>query len=164
MSVRAYIGLGANLGDPIEQIVSARKGLAEFDGVIDIRSSSLFLSSPVGYSDQPVFVNCVVEMPYDGDCYALFEQMQILESALGRLRDPKNQNAPRLIDIDLLLFGDSAIDESDLIVPHPRMLQRLFVLLPLFELRPDLTQKLSGKSLADKEKYFPGQSLLRLAL
>jgi len=164
MSILAYIGLGANLGDPIEQLVKARKGLSEFDGVNRTRSSYIYLSSPVGYSDQPTFANCVVELTFNKGHRDLFRQMQKLENCLGRLRDPNNQNAPRLIDIDLLLFGDLAIKEPDLVVPHPRMHERLFVLLPLQELNADLARSMSNDTLTQSEIHFSGQSLVKLAL
>ena len=164
MGVIAYVGLGANLGDPVEQIVNARKRISEFEGTNYTRSSSLYHSSPVGYSDQPMFTNCVVELSFNLDCRDLFMQMQNLETCLGRKRDPDNQNGPRFIDIDLLLFGDSVVEDEDLVVPHPRMHERLFVLLPLQELNAKLAKTVSNNRLAEPERYFPGQSLVKLAI
>ena len=133
-SMKAFIGLGANLGDPIQQIVDARAELAALDGVMSWRCSAMYVSSPVGYSDQPNFINCVLVLETHYQPHELFAHMQRVEEQLGRVRDPENQNAPRLIDIDLILFGDECLDDEQLIVPHPRLSERLFVLEPLREL------------------------------
>jgi len=138
LSTKAYIGLGSNLGDPLEQLLKARRLLFSFDQVIDAQSSSIYVSTPVGYADQPDYANCVLELTVSCSYRDLFEKMQLIEVSMGRKRDPANQNAPRVIDIDLLLFGRQLIDEPDLVVPHPRVSQRLFVLLPLAELAPGL--------------------------
>ena len=185
MAIKAYIGLGSNLGDPLEQLLKARRLLFSYDEVIDARSSSIYVSTPVGYAKQPDFANCVLELTVRCSHRVLFAQIQLLEDSMGRKRDPDNQNAPRVIDIDLLLFGRQQIDDPDLIVPHPRISQRLFVLLPLAELVPDLVvnmwqdqlPEINLTSVFDKtnttqdagcqkalEINFPGQSLVRLSL
>lgn len=130
----AYLGLGGNLGDPIEQIISARSALLSLPSVLGGRCSSFYSSSPVGYGDQPDFINCVLELKVTSSALELLDSMQFIEIDLGRMRLPGNQNAPRLIDIDLLLFGDQTIESERLSVPHPRMMERLFVLRPLTEL------------------------------
>lgn len=130
----AYLGLGGNLGDPIEQIISARSALFGLPTVLGGRCSSFYSSSPVGYDDQPDFINCVVELKVTSSAMELLDSMQHIESHLGRRRVSNNQNAPRLIDIDLLLFADQTIESERLSVPHPRMKERLFVLRPLLEL------------------------------
>lgn len=132
--VTAFLGLGANLGDPIQQIVDARRCLLCLSGTEALRSSSLYVSSPVGYSEQPNFINCVVALETHDDAHILLDDMQSIEKRLGRVRDASNQNAPRMIDIDLLLYGETQINDPRLIVPHPRMQERLFVLEPLHEL------------------------------
>lgn len=134
ISTSAFIGLGANLGNPIQQIVDARSKLIRLTSTVSWRCSSMYVSSPVGYSDQPNFINCVLALETLDDAHTLFANMQCAEEALGRVRDPYNQNAPRLIDIDLILFGDQDLNDEHLIVPHPRMAERLFVLEPLGEL------------------------------
>jgi len=131
---RAWLGLGANLGDPIQQIVDARQKLIALPFVKQWQCSSLFVSSPVGYTEQADFVNCVLALDVDVSSRQLFGKMQLIETQLGRVRLENNQNAPRKIDIDLLMFGEQSIEEPDLIVPHPRLNQRLFVLEPLREL------------------------------
>ena len=136
---RAYLGLGGNLDDPIQQIVDARTQIIALSCVHDWQCSSMYQSSPVGYSDQPNFINCVLAVDIDIDAPEFFSQLQFIETNLGRIRDSSNQNAPRKIDIDFLLLLDQTrmscrIKLPDLIIPHPRMSQRLFVLEPLSEL------------------------------
>lgn len=134
MTVVAYLGLGANLGDPIQQLIDARLALEALPSSIDLQCSSFYVSSPVGYDDQPDFINCVIELHTDAEPLDLLDATQNIENNLGRKRIVGNQNAPRLIDIDILLYGDRKIGDPRLIVPHPRMAERLFVLKPLLEL------------------------------
>ncbi len=155
-----YVALGANLGDPVGQLVDVRRVLFAHSSVVAARSSSLYVSSPVGYNDQPDFINCVLELNVSEGYRRFFSMLQGLENKFGRSRDPNNQNAPRLIDIDLLLFGELTINEPDLVVPHPRMHERLFVLSPLKELNPTLADVHSG----DEQDRFLGQKLHRLCL
>ena len=138
VSNRALIGLGANLNDPIQQILDARVALTNLPLVASWQCSALYVSSPVGYSDQPNFVNCVLALNTHYDAYSLFGYMQTIETDLGRTRDKNNQNAPRLIDIDMLMFGDKQLADPNLIIPHPRMRERLFVLEPLADLGVDM--------------------------
>lgn len=156
---RAYLGLGANLGDPIEQLISARSMLFRLPTVMAGRCSSFYSSSPVGYSQQADFINCVIELDVTISAIELLDQMQLIETMLGRQRVVGHQNAPRLIDIDLLLFGDQQIMNERLIVPHPRMTKRLFVLHPLLELINDDAYKSSLE-----EGEFDGQLIQRLMI
>lgn len=160
---KAYLGLGANLGDPVQQLVDARSLLSSCAGVDALRCSNFYLSSPVGCADQPDFVNAVVEVTTRLRADELFRHMQRIEQLLGRRRYENTQNAPRLIDIDLLLFANQTINEPDLVVPHPRLLQRLFVLVPLAELIAEhpLLGQLSDAIAAD---HFSGQRLRSLVL
>lgn len=136
---RAWLGLGGNLDDPIQQIIDARAQLLALECVHNGQCSSMYQSSPVGYSDQPNFINCVMALDVDIGATELFSYIQLIETSLGRTRDNSNQNAARKIDIDFLLFidqdqADLVFDKPELIIPHPRMTQRLFVLEPLSEL------------------------------
>jgi 2-amino-4-hydroxy-6-hydroxymethyldihydropteridine diphosphokinase len=145
--ITAYIGVGTNLGDRIQNLIDARQQLCDLPQVEKLKSSSFYLSSPVGYLQQPDFINCVLELTLtiepqsksELSSQLLFSQMQKIELGLGRVRDSRNQNAARIIDLDLLSFGDWQSDEPSLILPHPRICERLFVLLPLLELNPDVT-------------------------
>lgn len=115
----------------------------------------------MGYSDQPDFINCVARLQVTCCARELLSLTQEIESALGRQRDPDNQNAARLLDIDLLWFDNQIITEPDLIIPHPRMHQRRFVLEPLKELDHGLAKQVMGK---DRTEPFDDQDVHRLTL
>lgn len=159
MSTLAYLGLGANLGDPIQQMIDAREALLGLESTLRLRCSSFYVSSAVGYEAQPDFVNCVVEIETNSGALELLDEIQIIENSIGRVRVVGNQNAPRVIDIDLLLFGDQEIDVDRLQVPHPRMRKRLFVLKPLLELA---NFELYRTVVATGD--FEGQTLARLTI
>lgn len=132
--VTAYVGLGSNLDQPETQIRSAIEELARLPGTGLGRVSSLYRSEPVGYLQQPPFVNAVVELSTVLSARALLDVLLGIEARHGRVRS--FPNAPRPMDLDLLLYGDSVIDEPGLQLPHPRMHERRFVLLPLDEIAP----------------------------
>ena len=162
--VNVYLGLGANLGDPTQQLVDARSALSRWPECLGLRCSSFYLSSPVGYAAQPDFINCVIEMQTNAPLNEVFAYTQELEQHLGRRRVEGNQNAPRTIDIDVLLYGDHVHTSDDLTVPHPRLQGRLFVLLPLAELMGDACHALIGSptKLVSEASRFEGQSVSRL--
>ncbi len=128
---RAFVGLGANLGDREATIRRAAELLGTH------RLSSIRETEPWGYADQPMFLNAVAELDTDLSPRALLDRLLELERELGRTRDGP-RFGPRTIDLDLLLFGDDVVDEPGLTVPHPRLHERLFVLEPLHELDPGL--------------------------
>ena len=166
--VTAYLGLGGNLGDRVQHLIDARQRLSDLPQLSCLRSSSFYLSSPIGYSDQPAFINCAVEVSCKCSSDKLLAEMQFIETELGRVRDPANQNTARVIDIDLLLFGKQVTDDRYLLLPHPRLSERLFVLQPLYELNPDLVIPEIGtlKQLIDtgySEERFAGQIIHRLS-
>ena len=133
---RAFIGLGANLGDPRRQI---RAGLAAIDKIPTTRlagQSSFYLSAPLGYAEQPDFVNAVAQIQTELAPRALLDALLAIERSLGRSRS--HANAPRTLDLDLLLYAGAVIDEPGLRVPHPRMHTRAFVLAPLAEIAPGI--------------------------
>lgn len=132
----AYIGLGANLGEPAEQVRSALAALGALAGLRLVAASSLYRSAPVGYAAQPDFVNAVAEIITLLDPAPLLAELLAIERRLGRART--FPNAPRTLDLDLLLYADRIIEEPGLVVPHPRMHERAFVLAPLLEIAPDL--------------------------
>lgn len=133
LPVTAYIALGANLGDPTTALVKAMAGLAGLDGVTLVKRSSLYRSAPVE-STGPDYVNAVVEILTTLTAPALLAQLQGLEHTAGRARPYRN--APRTLDLDLLTFGDASVSSTTLAIPHPRMNERAFVLLPLAEIAP----------------------------
>jgi len=133
--VAAFVGLGANLGDPMAQITKAMASLAALDKSRLARASSLYRTAPVGHADQPEFVNAVVLLETALAPHELLDALLEIERAAGRERS--FPNAPRLLDLDLLLYGDQVVDTPGLVVPHPRMHERAFVLRPLVEIAPD---------------------------
>ena len=130
----AYLALGANLGDRLEQLREAVRLLAATDGVGVVRSSRVFETEPVG-PPQPAYLNAVIEVRTTLDPRQLLEAAQAVEKALGRVR--AGRWGPRTIDVDILTFDNRRVDEPDLKIPHPRMHERGFVLVPLGELDDD---------------------------
>ena len=134
-AARAYIGLGANLGDTRATLEAARDALAALAGSTLAATSSWWRSAPLEASG-PDFLNAVVALDTTLAPLALLEALQAIEREHGRERPYRN--APRTLDLDLLLYGDEVLAHPGLIVPHPRMLQRAFVVRPLLEIAPDL--------------------------
>jgi len=137
---RAYVGLGANLGDPSAQVRAALAALDELPRTRVLERSSLYRSAPVGCTPgsaaQPDFVNAVAGIKTGLAPRALLDALIAIEARFGRTRS--FANAPRTLDLDLLLYGASIIREPGLEVPHPRMHERAFVLRPLAEIAPEL--------------------------
>jgi len=133
--VTAYVALGANLGDRRRNIHAALLKLRDTSGVTVSRVSDIFENPAVGGpSDSPPFLNAVAEVRVASSPHAFLRQLLRIEKELGRLRRRKWE--PRLIDLDLLLWGDKIIGSQDLVVPHPLMHERIFVLKPLAEIAP----------------------------
>ena len=145
-STKAFIGLGANLGDREAQVRRAFAALAELPGTRLLAASSLYRSAPVGVVAQPDFINAVAEIETALTARALLDALLAEERRFGRTR--KFPNAPRTLDLDLLLYGDRVIDEPGLVVPHPRMHERAFVLAPLAEIAPDIAIPGKGSAAA----------------
>lgn len=137
MSQRCFIALGANLGNPVVTVNAAIAALRELPGARFIAASSLFRTAPVGLKHQPDFINAVVEMIAVSPAPTFLAQLFAIEERFGRQRSVKN--APRTLDLDLLLYGDQLSDDPRLTLPHPRLHERAFVLAPLAELAPQLT-------------------------
>jgi 2-amino-4-hydroxy-6-hydroxymethyldihydropteridine diphosphokinase len=136
-SVVAYIGLGSNLNDPIHQIRRARLACAKVSGVRELAFSSLYRSQPMGPQDQPDYINAVMSVETVLSAAALLHELQAIENQQGRVRTSQRWTA-RTLDLDLLVYGESLINETDLVVPHPGISERAFVLFPLYEIAPDL--------------------------
>jgi 2-amino-4-hydroxy-6-hydroxymethyldihydropteridine diphosphokinase len=135
MTILATIGLGANLNDPAAQVEYALAELDRLPGTRLVTRSSLYASAPVGYVDQPDFINAVAQVETALAPRALLAALLDIEHRHGRERSFRN--APRTLDLDLLLYGDADFHEEGLTLPHPRMTERAFVLLPLLEIAPD---------------------------
>ena len=134
---RAYVGLGANLGDRERTLRAAVDALAAEDGVEVVSVSVLRETEPVGVGQQPLYLNGAAELETTLTARRLLDRLLAVEQRFGRIRVPGEQG-PRTLDLDLLLFGDEVIDEPGLTVPHPRLHERRFVLEPLAELAPGL--------------------------
>jgi 2-amino-4-hydroxy-6-hydroxymethyldihydropteridine diphosphokinase len=134
----AFVGIGSNLGDPERQIAVALGQLAAEQGVELVAVSELRETEPVGYLDQPNFLNGVAQLETRLPPRELLERLLAIESRLGRVRGEGPRFGPRTIDLDLLVYGDSVVDEPGLTVPHPRLAERRFALQPLAELAPGL--------------------------
>lgn len=132
------MGLGANLGDPRAQIERALGLLAAEEGVEVVAVSTLRETDPVGYEDQPRFLNGAAELRTDLGARELLERLLGTERLLGRVRGTGPRFGPRAIDLDLLLYGDLVVREPGFEIPHPRLHERRFVLEPLAELDPSL--------------------------
>jgi 2-amino-4-hydroxy-6-hydroxymethyldihydropteridine diphosphokinase len=134
--VVAYIGLGSNLNAPLLQLKKAIHFIANSKQVKLLQTSSFYLSKPLGPQDQPDFVNAVMGIETSLTAAALLTQCQAIEEKLGRVR--KQHWGPRIIDLDILLFGNQKLDQLELTVPHPGLVQREFVIYPLLEIAPNL--------------------------
>ena len=136
---RAGIALGSNLGDRLANLEAARDCLREIATLGEpFLQASNYQTEPLHCPPgSPLFYNSVVEIAFAGDAFQLLELAQAIEKKLGRIGTPE-RNSPRIIDVDLLYFGDQIIDTEALVLPHPRISERRFVLQPLAEIRPEL--------------------------
>jgi len=131
-----FLGLGSNLGDRGANIREALDRLARDPDIHVKRVSSLYETAPIGYTDQPDFVNAVALIETELGPADLLHIVVGIENDMGRVR--KHLWGPRVIDIDVLLYDDAVVNTSELTVPHPRMMERAFVMVPLAEIAPDL--------------------------
>lgn len=135
---RVYIGIGSNLSNPLTQVKQAVEHLKSIQGTELVCCSSLYGSKPMGPQDQPDYVNAVAELNTTLTPLALLDTLQAIELDSGREREKDNRWGARVLDLDILLFGDQEIDSPRLIIPHYGMKVREFVILPLQEIAPNL--------------------------
>ncbi|KRE89635.1 2-amino-4-hydroxy-6-hydroxymethyldihydropteridine pyrophosphokinase [Frateuria sp. Soil773] len=133
---RAYVALGSNLGDPRRQLLDAMDALAGLPGTELRARSRLYLTPPWGVLEQPPFVNAAVQLDTELPPHELLDALLAIERRAGRVR--AERNGPRTLDLDLLHVEGVGMDDERLILPHPRIGERAFVLLPLHDLAPDL--------------------------
>lgn len=155
----AYVGIGANLGEPVAQVRSAIAACAALPGTTLEASSSLYRSAPVDAGGDD-YVNAVIALRSQLEPLALLDALQAIEAAHGRERPFRN--APRTLDLDLLLYGERRMETARLVLPHPRLHERAFVLLPLHEIAPTLVLPGLGP-LADRLPRVAGQAIARCA-
>ncbi len=135
MGTTAYLGLGSNLSDRLANLQAAADLLAAQPGLRVARSSRVYETDPIGGPPQPDYLNAVLEVETDLSSSELLAACLRVEASLGRVR--AERWGPRVIDIDVLTYDEIRVDEPELTIPHPRMQERAFVLIPLFELDPD---------------------------
>ena len=143
----AYLGLGSNVVERLEQLESAIKILDNVEGVQVSQISSVYETEPVGYVDQPNFLNLCVEVKTELTPQQLLQQCFYTEQQLHRVRDIRW--GPRTLDVDILLYEDEIIEEENLIVPHPRMRERAFVLTPLSDIAADVVEPRTQLSISE---------------
>jgi len=143
--MKAFIGLGSNLGERESMIRSALDDLARLPSTTLVRASSLYDTEPVGDTDQPGFLNAVAQLETGLSARQLLWNLLLIERRLGRVRT--RHWGPRVIDLDLLLYGNEVLDQPDLTVPHPELIRRSFVLVPLVELDPLVVHPVTGETM-----------------
>ena len=152
--VAAYLGLGSNIGARTDHLAFALRRLRDLGRLEEV--SGVYETDPVGYQRQPRFLNLVARLRTSLDPEELLEGVRAIEEERGRER--RFRNAPRTLDIDILLYGDRVVAEPELQVPHPRMAERAFVLVPLLELDPEIADPRTGVRYAELEAADPSPS------
>ena len=143
--MQVYLGLGSNLGD---RQATMEKALKLLNDTLQIELvSSIYETEPVGYVEQPLFLNAVCRGQTELGPLQLLSLVKGIEASLGRVSS--FPNAPRVIDLDIIFFGDMTMQTPELTIPHPRLEERAFVLIPLLEIAPDLCHPLSSESIED---------------
>jgi len=141
--VEAYVGVGSNLDQPVQQVLNAKQLLQQLPETDVIEFSTLYVSSPMGPQDQPDYVNAVAMLKTTLSAHQLLEHLQAIETQQGRVR--KRHWGARTLDLDILLYGDQQINTADLVIPHAGIIQRAFVLYPLHEIASELDIPGHGK-------------------
>jgi len=157
--VEAYISLGSNMGDKEENIKKALVELGQTEGIRVARVSSLYATEPVGYMDQDWFLNAVAAVVTDLSDEELLGRMLGIEDQLGRVRTIKW--GPRTVDLDLLLYGTEVKETERLSLPHPRMYERAFVMVPLAEIAPNLMHP-AGRTTSELLEFLQDRAQVRL--
>jgi 2-amino-4-hydroxy-6-hydroxymethyldihydropteridine diphosphokinase len=142
-----YLGFGSNLGDKVGQCLNALKEISASTHTRIKAVSSLYKTEPIGYRDQDWFINCVAEVSTALPPHPLHEFLQGIEQGMGRKKILTM--GPRIIDLDILFYGAEIVDQGGLIIPHPHLHERRFVLVPLAELAPDLRHPVLHKTVKD---------------
>ena len=144
----ALLSIGSNLGDRESNLAAAITSLGTYNDISDIHSASFYESEPLYETNQPKFLNTVISCNTEFSAFQLLDAVQHTELLLGRLK-LREKNLPRIIDIDILCHGDSYIETEKLIIPHPDIVNRKFVLVPFCELMPDYKIEKIGKTISE---------------
>ena len=140
---RAFISIGSNIGDRLDHLKGAIRALHSHEGISVLSVSSIYETAPVGYTEQADFLNLAIGLETELGAHELLAVCQEIEQELGRVRDIRW--GPRTVDLDILLYNNEVIVAEDLEVPHPRMHERSFVLIPLLEITPAIGHPATGK-------------------
>lgn len=152
-----YIALGSNMGDRLNYLEKALSCFKQYHQLELKKASSVYETPPWGKTDQSPFLNCVLEIDTSFTPQMLLETLREIERQLGRER--KEKWGPRTIDLDILLYGDEIINTTDLTIPHPRMSQRAFVMIPLIEIAPDLIHPVFKKTMKELADLLPKENM-----
>lgn len=151
---RVFLGIGSNLGNREKNIEEAVQKIGDLTGPV-INSSSIYETEPWGFSSENKFLNIVIEVETKLKPSGLLKRLLMIESILGRVREGKKYPS-RVIDIDILLYNNKIMEADDLVIPHPWMHERKFVLVPLCEIAPDFVHPVLNKSVSNLLKECPG--------
>lgn len=158
MPDRVYLSLGSNLGDREKHLREAIEGIRLLGRVVTV--SSIYETEPVEFTDQPEFLNCAAALETPLTAAQLMKRLLGIETAMGRQRVQKK--GPRIIDIDILLFGDAIVDAPDLKIPHPALYERRFVLEPFAEIAPEVMHPVLKKTMQELLAELPaGQKVTK---
>lgn len=147
MTAHVVLSMGSNIGDRRSYLVKAVQDVAQIPQISILQTSAVYETKPVGNTDQRNFYNIVVTLQTDLEPHVLLREIQAIEKAHGRTRNPHDQNAPRTLDIDIVDYAGLHVEDADLVLPHPRAHQRAFVLVPWLEIEPEA--KLDDVRIAD---------------
>ncbi|MBE9546337.1 MAG: 2-amino-4-hydroxy-6-hydroxymethyldihydropteridine diphosphokinase [Proteobacteria bacterium] len=143
----SFVGIGSNLGDPVGNCRRAVELISSINEVNVLQESSLYRTEPVGFSGQDWFINCVIEAGTALSAHSLLEALQQIESSMGRAREARW--GPRTIDLDILFYGRDIVEDDELVIPHPELHKRRFVLAPLCEIVPNFIHPVFGISVKE---------------
>ena len=160
--IDAYIGLGSNMGDRLENLAAALRAIADLPDTELVGVSQAYESEPWGVEDQPPFINSCLVVDTVLAPHALLDLARKVERLLGRNRAQERRWGPRTLDIDLIAYDDEVIDEPDLQLPHPRLFERAFVLMPLSEIVPD--RMIGGITVRDALARVDTRGIVRLPM
>ncbi len=155
--ITTYIAMGSNMGDRLNYLEETISCFWLYRQLKMKKASSIYETAPLGKTDQPSFLNCVLEIDTIFTPQTLLGTMQVVENRLGRQRTEKW--GPRTIDLDVLLYGDQLINTPGFIVPHPRMSERAFVMIPLIEIAPDLIHPVFKKTIKELADVLPKENM-----
>lgn len=151
---KAFISIGSNIGDRLDHLKQSTRALHSHEGISVLSVSSIYETAPVGYTDQADFLNLTTEIETELSAHALLTVCQEIEQELGRVRDIRW--GPRTVDLDILLYNNESIEIEDLVVPHPRMHLRAFVLIPLLEIAPTIVHPVTSNLYSDENAVHDG--------